>query len=152
MKGKVLKTKDVLPLGWKVSFDLNPYAVVGGFSSILHGTINTDNRNYGDRTPAIWFLSGTTRMHMCSAINGNRNYCFNTPTGLNLHETSNIVVQQILDPKDGKYHYKIFINGKQVFSVINTRPQVFKNVKYYSGDPWYGPAKAKLTNFKLTTY
>ena len=152
MKNKLLTTKDVLPLGWKVSFDLNPYAVVGGFSSILHGTIDTNLGKNGDRIPAIWFWPGTTKMHMCSAISGNANYCFNTLTGLKLNETSNIVVQQVLDPKDGKYHYKIFINGKQVFSVINTRPEVFKNVKYYSGDPWYGPAKAKLTNFKLTTF
>ena len=148
----VLATKDVLPLGWKVSFDLNPYAVVAGVSSILHGTINNNHGKYGERIPAIWFHHGTTTMHMCSAISGNPNYCFNTPTGLKLHETSKIVVQQVLDPKDGKYHYKIFINGKMVFSVINTRPEVFKNVKYYSGDPWYGPAKAKLTNFKVNTF
>jgi len=32
----------------------------------------------GDRIPGIWFCSNTTKMHICTAMKGNRNHYYNT--------------------------------------------------------------------------
>ena len=147
----MIATKDVLPRGWKVSFKLNPLGVEKGWSSVLHATIGKNHGRHGDRTPGVWFLSGTTRMHICSTVNGNANYCYNTAV-LPLNIQSTVSVQQIQSPKNHQYYFQIYINGKKVHEILNESPQIFNNVKYYASNPWYNPAKAVLTDFKMVTY
>ena len=140
-----------MPRGWEVSFKINPSAIHGGWSNIIHATIGRDLGRHGDRTPGIWFLPGTTRMHICSTVNGNLNYCYNT-AALPLNKQSTVTVKQVQLPKNHQYYYQIYIDGKKVHEILNESPQIFKNVKYYASDPWYNPAKAFFADFKLITY
>ena len=44
------------------------------------------------------------------------------------------------------------MNGKRFVDILNDRPQIFNDVKYYASDPWHNPAKAVIANFELVTY
>lgn len=126
-------------------------------SNILHATIGGNKDKYGDRTPGIWFNPGTSSLHICSAVNGNVNYCYNSKA-IPIGQPTNIVVQQVYRRTDGKlffgyhYHYEIYINGVRKVDVVNTRPQVFHNVKYYASDPFYNAAVAIISKFKVDNY
>ena len=139
-----------LPLGWRVSVQIRPLGIRNGFSSILHASIGGDAKNYGDRTPAIFFRPKSTGLHICSAVSGNPNYCFDSqPIRRNAYTT--VVIQQVQKPKYGNlYFYQIFINGRKVRDVLNTRPQVFRNVRYFASNPFLQPAIANIRNFRLT--
>ena len=141
-----------LKRGWKVSFKIRPTEVVSGWSNIMHATTGGNIAQYGDRTPGIWFHSQTTKLHICSAVNGNKNYCFNSEP-LPLNKESFIAVLQIQTNENSpQYTYEIFINGVKVLSVFNDKPEKFENVKYYASDPWYQSAKATITDFKVNVY
>ena len=136
--------------GWKLSFELNPVGEVGGYSSIIHATIN-GNRGHGQRIPAVWFLSNTRKLHIVSGVGANYNYIYNTKFNLPRNRFSTIVIQQI-QKNDLSYHFQIIINGRLIHSVLNSRPKVFHNVKYYGSSPWYKPAKAMIRNVNLEQY
>ena len=86
---------------------------------------------------------------MCNS--GNANSCYKTWRGLKINRTYKIKMEQSVNDFNGKYYFRIFIDGFNVFSVVNTTPEVFKNVKYYSGDPWSQPANAMIKNLILRT-
>ena len=135
-------TKKVLLLGWRVVFHIQPFDIVHGWGSVLHATIGGNIGKYGDRIPGVWFLPGKTQLHICSAVNGNKNYCKNTKP-LPLNKFSTVVIQQIQKaPFGNHYYYQIIINNIVEHDVLNTRPKAFHNVKYYLGDPWYWAARA----------
>ena len=119
----------------------------------MHATTGGNIAQYGDRTPGIWFHSQTTKLHICSAVNGNKNYCFNSEP-LPLNRASTIIVQQIQAVENNpQYTYEIIINNVKVFSVFNDKPGKFENIKYYASDPWYQAAKvATLKNFNIEKY
>jgi hypothetical protein len=138
---------------WKLSFKIKPTDKQKGWSNIIHATAHGRNyHKYGDRTPGIWFISNTNRLHICSAVNGNKNYCYNT-RDLPSNAYSTITIQQI-QRNDGQFVYQILVNGTMLHQKINDAPQSFKNVKLYASDPWYKPAKAivKQLEFKNKPY
>ena len=61
-----------------MSVEILPVNTKTGWGSILHVGIGGDHANYGDRTPGIWFHSGSTTLHVASAVNGNSNFITNT--------------------------------------------------------------------------
>uniref|UniRef100_A0A7M5V4W2 Cnidarian restricted protein n=1 Tax=Clytia hemisphaerica TaxID=252671 RepID=A0A7M5V4W2_9CNID len=150
IRGRVIARRAALPLGWRVSVQIRPLGIVNGFSSILHASIGGNKKNYGDRVPAIFFRPKSTRLHICSAVNGHPNYCFDShPIPRNRY--TNVVIQQVEKPNYGNlYFYQIFINGRKVRDVLNTKPQVFRNVQYFASNPFYQPAIANIRNFRLT--
>ena len=145
--------KRKLTRGWKVSLGVTPFGTVNGWSNIMHATLGRNLAEYGDRTPGIWFHSGTTKLHICSAVNGNKNYCFNSDP-IPLNEESKIIVQQIQAVENNpQYTYEILINGEKVLSVFNDKPENFEYVKYYTSDPWYQAAKvAEINDLAIETY
>ena len=131
-----------------VSFKIKPINKRKGWSSIIHATAHgRNNHKYGDRIPGVWFISNTNRMHICSAVNGKKNYCFNTKKDLPKNKYSKVVIRQV-QRKDGKLVYQIFVNGKLVHQKINKAPRSFRNVKPYAADPWHKPARAIIKQLK----
>ena len=152
IRNRIIKQVRVLPRGWRVTLQVRPSGTVYGWSNVLHATIGKNIARYGDRIPGIWFNSGSTRLHICSAVNGNKNYCYNSPS-LHRYKFTKITIQQVQKRSYGNhYFYQIYINGKKVVDVLNRRAQIFRNVKCYAGDPWYHAAKANIKNFKLSTF
>jgi len=98
----------------------------------------------------MWFQSGTTKVHICSPISGNRNYCYNSEP-LSIEKWSTIRVFQA-ESSGGIFEYNIEINGQNVFTVQNAWPSVFDGVKVYASDPWYPSAPAKVSNFEIHSF
>ena len=152
IRNRLVKTVKVLPHGWVVSFKVRPFSTVYGWSNILHATIGGNDAKYGDRIPGIWFHSGSTKLHICSAVNGNKNYCYNTPYQLGRYKFTTITIRQVQKENYGNhYFYQIIINGKKVVDVMNRETKVFRNVKYYVSDPWHDAARANIQNLKVIT-
>ena len=141
-RNRVIMRRKQLLRGWTLSMSIKPTGKVGGWSNIFHATIGKNHGRYGDRVPGIWFLSNTTRLHICSAVSGKVNHCYDS-RALPTNKFTQLMVRQI-QKDNNKYYYQIFINNKIVHNVVNTKPQIFKNVKFYAADNWYKPAKARL--------
>lgn len=122
---------------WSFSVEINPAGTVSGWGSIVHVGLGGNHAVYGDRTPGIWFVPGTTKLHIASAINGNSNYV-KEPRALTLNNWTKVDISQ-LRQSDG-YHYTISIDGTIVHDVINIDPRDFTNVKVSSSEN----AKKKL--------
>jgi len=120
---------------WSLSMDINPAGTVQGLSNIIHIGTGGDQGVYGYRTPAIMFYPGTTRLQITSAINGETPYSINDchtgpDTTIDIHRWTNVVVMQVLVLNG--YQFIVKLNGLPVFSVYNTDPQEFENVKVSS--------------------
>ena len=136
---------------WKLSMDIYPTGTVSDWTNIFHATIGDDDGNYGDRTPSIWFIGGGTRLHICMAISGDKSKCYDS-TPLPIYAWSKLSISQS-EESEGFFMYRIEINGTEVYSVRNTWPKFFNNVKLYNSDPWYKPASAMLSNgFQMEWY
>ena len=45
--------------------------------------------------------------------------------------------------------YRIFIDEKEEFNVVNSRAVGFKNVKVFAADPWYEAQPGSIKNLKI---
>ncbi|XP_065662129.1 uncharacterized protein LOC136084866 isoform X2 [Hydra vulgaris] len=145
VKGNIIAEIPILDKEYLISFDVYPNKFVPYYHSVIHFTIGSDNSNYGDRTPGIWFHeNGNGTLHVAAPINGYQNYYFNTDP-LKLNMWTNIEVSQFL--KSTYYLYTIRINGDVVFSIINSQAQTFRNVKVYASNPWNEAQDGFIKNF-----
>ena len=116
----------------------------------MHVGIGGDHAVYGDRTPAIYFYPGGTRMHIPSAINGNSNHVMSTPA-IPLNEWSRVEVSQFQLP-DKSYQMTVMVGDTIVDQVTNTDPREFIDVKVFTSDNYYETAKARIDNLKILTF
>ncbi|XP_066914473.1 uncharacterized protein [Clytia hemisphaerica] len=147
-RNTLLFTKPTLNRGWTLSLQIRPLGKCSGWCNIFHASIGSDNSAYGDRVPALWFWSGTTDLHICSAVSGNKDYCTRSKS-LPINKDTLVVIQNVQSPKDFKYYYQVFVDGVLIRNVVNTDPRVFTNVKYYGSDNWHKNANAMIKNVKL---
>lgn len=135
---------------WMFSVDIRPYgATIGSYASLLHATIGYNWQTYGSRTPALFFLPKSHRLHICAPINGNKNHCYDS-SGLRTDRYTNVRIEQKLVQGykyNKRYQYTIHIGGKLVYSVYNKDTREFRNVKVYAPDYYYKAAKAYINNF-----
>jgi len=134
---------------YEISFDIKPFGKVGKWSSIIHVTEWDDISAYGNRIPAVFFHPNTNLLHICSAINGNKNYCWNAKYDLPQNKFTKIIIRQRFI--GNAYYYFIFLNGHQALRIVNKKPVTLYRAKVYLSDPWYAAAKAFVKNVKVTT-
>lgn len=151
VKNQLITTFPKLSKSFEVSFEVYPTSFISGWGNILHFTAGGDVHVYGDRVPGVWFhpsspAAKTNKLHICSAISGHVNYCYNSGSFL-LNEWIKIKISQI--KKSDSYEYTVYINGKVVTQVKNSRPVYFDNVKLYVGDPWYNAQPGYVRNIKV---
>ena len=133
---------------WRVSFEIHPKGVHYGWENIIHFTTGGNVGVDGNRIPAVWFHSGSTRLYICSSLNGNSNSCYSSKTiPPNRYIEVEIVQRQITHRRGNSYIYTIGIAGVTVFRAVNTRARYYRNVKVYCADPWHYAGKAKIRNF-----
>ena len=133
-----------------VSFDVKPLAgVIYSWGSIFRCALGDSTGKYGDRVPGVWFYPGTRRLHICNAVSGNKNYCFNEPRNLDLHHFTNIRITQSKSSLTGHFLYRVYVQGKLRKAAYNTLPMTFYNVKCFLGDHLNSPAKALVKNLKI---
>ena len=86
------------------------------------------------------------RLHICSAVNGDRNFTLNSapvPRG----EWTAVEITQL---KQGdSYRYTVKVRGVTVGSVINRDAREFYNVDVYAADNWYNAAQGSMRNLVI---
>ena len=143
--------EDIIPShgpAWRVSFEVYPEGVKGGWTNIIHFTKGGNYKINGDRIPGVWFHSGTTRLHISSSLNGNKNAYYDSKA-IPLRKYTKIEIeqsQQKLRNYGKTYKYTIKIAGVTVFTRVNKKARYFTNVKVYRADPWYNAANVKIKN------
>ena len=150
-QGNVVTIIPTLYRGWTVQFDIKPYGTVSGWNNILHMT-TTDNNccKLGDRVPAMWFHSDSTKPHIMTVINDKSNLGYNEGDALPMNAWSNIKISQ-LKSNNGNYVFSVEINGLRVFKMINTSPKTWSNVNVYNSNPWHPAAKVIINNLQIDT-
>ena len=125
---------------FKVEFDIKitkwPSSV---WTNVFHFTAKSNCRYYGDRIPALW-INRRGYFHVCSAVNGNKNYCKNF--NFLLGKQYQVTIQQLKE--SGNYYYEIIIDGVSILKILNKQAKRFSNVKLYGSDPWYNPFTSDL--------
>ena len=118
---------------YSVSFKLFPTKFSPHWQNILHFTTGADRGTLGSRVPAI-FANGNGNLHICSDVNGNTNYWWNSKP-IPTNAWTEIQIRQFNSSVNFKY--QILINGVVQHEVINKNPRNSYNVKLYLSDPWY---------------
>ncbi|XP_065684315.1 uncharacterized protein LOC105844212 isoform X1 [Hydra vulgaris] len=144
LKGKIVAIIPILDKEYLVSFDVNPNKFVAGFYNVIHLTIGSDNFDYGDRVPGVWFNNdGKGGLYIAAPINGNKNYIFFTKP-IDLNRWTNIKVGQFFN--GSFYIYTVKVNDELISSEINYMPKSFVNVTVYASDPWYNAQDGSIKN------
>ena len=132
------------------------------WQNVIHLTIGGDCCGDGQRVPSIWISSSRT-FHICHSINGTGNSYYNqepVPEGktktlvdgeIEPNMWISVEVSQTKDLTDGKYIYRIKIDGEILLETENNLVQIFKDVQIYAADPWYTPVDGKIRNFLVET-
>lgn len=63
---------------------------------------------------------------------------------------SNVKISE-LKGHDGKYDYRIEMNGAQLFISVNETAKSWINVRVYNSDPWHLAAKVIIKSLTITT-
>ncbi|KAJ3318302.1 hypothetical protein HDV06_000586 [Boothiomyces sp. JEL0866] len=132
-----------VPNNFSVSFDITPLGSVASWSSIAHYTVDdADMATAGSRMLAIWFTPGTTQLYIRMGSSGSPNGGITT-AALPINQVSSIEIQIM-----GSMAY-FALNGSiiQVYPFQGDRPTGL--AYFYMTDPWYVPANAMLSNYKL---
>ena len=145
VKSRLVTTIPFLYENWKVSLEVYPTGFQNGCESILHMTISGNADGHGSRIPGIWTCQRDLRVF--SSVNGNPNYANKPGTPLQVRRRYKIEVQQQTFKNDSIY--SIHLNGITVFSITNTQPMVFQNVKVYISDPWHPAQLGKISNVMI---
>jgi len=132
--------------------DLTPKGKVNSWSSIFRlkdSSKDKDCCDIGNRIPGIFFRKGSTKLYICSAINGKGNVCY-TSKDLPMDKTTNIVVRQV-HQYDNKYRFSVLLDGKEEPGSVkvNTQALEYTDVKMFAGDEHYEPANAELDNIQF---
>ena len=98
----------MLTPAWSISFEINPYSTIEGWSNVIHFTTGGNAGTYGFRIPAVFVISRSSRLHICSAINGNNNVCFNS-NPLPWNEYTRVEISQVQQDNTTSFLYTISI-------------------------------------------
>lgn len=135
-KSTLLTTLPTLSKQWKVSFEFNPKSYnQRGYAQVLQMTVGGKSGNVGDRTPSLW-LHKTRGVYIVTTLNGRANVGkffsnMKPPVG----EWTRIEISQA--KQDSSYTFSLTIGGEEVWSVANSKPEEFSDVKVYASSPWY---------------
>jgi hypothetical protein len=124
---------------YSLSFTIKPRGIVGTWANIVHFTIDGNMGKFGERSPAIWFFPGNTRLHIRIGDARDTNW------GI---DTNNL-------PMNQESRFRLVCFGNTVTCTINdtvinaTQPsrRFSGQGKVYLGDPWHPAANCEIKNF-----
>ena len=112
-----------------------PTKYLSKWTNLVHLTVGGNAEKYGDRTPAIFFHRKQGMM-VASAVSGEKNFrpkSKNSETKFwklpNPGEWTLLEIGQRQEEWRNAVSFYISINDKEVFSVLNTQPRNFSDVK-----------------------
>ena len=151
--GKILETGNFnFSKDYIVKFDIRPLSTKGGWTNIFHNSFTNKNCcSMGDRSPAIWFFSNTTKMHVRTSAgtigNNGMNPTYNLPIGKVSHVELRLIDEHlhvIIKDEDGIVKY----NDSKKVGKARASDDVYKNAnqKFYFSDPWHKKAEVEVKN------
>ena len=101
------------------------------WSNVFQFTADGGNGKYGDCIPAL-FINKNGHFQVCSAVNGDKNYCrdYSFVLGRRYH----FAIKQYEDM--GKYFFEIIIDDVSLDKIENSDTQNFPKVKLFASNPW----------------
>ena len=153
-RSKLLATLPQLKREWRVSFEFKAESYGYYLQQLLHLTIGGkgigSGAKYGDRTPAVW-TDPNRGFLICSAVNNKVSFCGPSSKYFKplpaVGEWFKIEVGQ--EQVGSKMIYSISIDGTQRFSIENTHPAEFENVKVFASSSWYAPLEGRIRNLRI---
>ena len=143
-----METIPILAKEWRVTFDFKATSYSKKeWASVLHMTIGGDKTNAGDRTPALW-MRANQGVAVSTALDG-RVYRGKSFPGKNppINEWASIEVSQI---REGyKYIFSLVIMGETLWSVENSKPSEFSDVKVFLSSKWASAQAGSIRRFKI---
>jgi len=127
IKNQFYDTIPILFKQWKFSVEINPFKATDGWTNICRVGHAGNCSILGDRVPALFFYSNTTKLHICSAIDSEKNYAINPANALPLNEWTKVEITQYRQA-DGTYKYTICVGGEEVHTKIHV-PREFYDLK-----------------------
>jgi hypothetical protein len=124
---------------YRLTFDITPLAVQPDWANIIHFTTGEDIREFGSRTPGVWFVPGGLGLHIKVGDLHDTNFGFDNLPGCAIGKQSRVVIEcrgsSITVTIDGARY-----NLKQPYRRFAGETTV------YGSDPWYMEAKARVNN------
>ena len=157
-KNSVIDLKDFkMGKDYNLEFVIKPLGKKSGWTNIIHNTFTGENCcRVGDRYPAIWFWSNTTKLHIsCGAKNSKNwnttqnpeyNLPINKETIVNIRLQNNIFTVILTD-----FNGNVVYNRNQ--AVDKTKPPKYiieEKPRFYFSDPWSNPANVQVKNMIIT--
>ena len=152
VKGNLLSTIPALGKQWRVSLEVFPENFdrkepSSALASILHMATGERLGRFGKSIPAIWIYR--SKGVLVSTALG-KQPVFSKMFRSNIPAPGNwtqIEVSQSLQGED--YIYNVHIGGEGVFSLKNTRPRDFYDVRVYAGSPLSPALAGSIRNLKI---
>ena len=101
----------------------------------------------GKRTPALW-IHRSKAVVISTTLNGEAAVTkfFRTKL-LILNEWSRMEIGQV--KKGSSYRFSLTINNHVIWSVENTRPEEFSDIKVFASSDWYAAHPGSIRNFQI---
>ena len=145
-KENLLTTLPILPSEWMVEFMFKPTNYDNpGWTSIFHMTIGGNGDNLGDRNPEV-FVNPGRGLVVANSLNDNADDWIDIPAPP-IDEWTKIRMSQEIE--NGNTKVKLFINDKEMFSAVNSKPISFENVKVYASGTWEPAQPGSIKNLSI---
>ena len=106
--------------------------------------------SYGFRTPQISLRKSDKRLIISSAISNDHNHQIYY-SEMKINQTIWLQIQQRYT-SNGKYRFKVNVNGIKIGSVINNNAQQFYGASVWMSGPIYEACPVSISNFKMTNF
>ena len=112
--------------------DINDWTLIFSF-------VHVRKKVEGFRIPAVFLHHKSTKLHVCTALDGNWNFNWNS-NDMPVNKWFKLTIKQsefrpVNGPKaKSKYIYEILIDGELMFQAINKNPKTYKNTNGYIGN------------------
>ena len=145
----LLTTLPTLAKEWKVAFEFKPksYNQRYTYAQVLQMTIGGKSGSVGDQTPSLMFHK-RRGVYIVTALNGKAKVgkffpSMKPPVG----KWTRIEISQA--KQDSRYMFSLTIGDEEVWSVANSKPEEFSDVKVYASSPWYGAQAGAIRGLQI---
>jgi len=145
--GRILMANVDVLQNYEFSFTINPKKVKVGWTELLHMSIDGGNCcGLGQRIPGVFFISQTTKMHICTGCGKQGNSCINTANSLPVDKDTRVLVRV----HSGMF--TAYFNGQKIVSktCVNPYNPNGKKAVLYLSDKTYNVPNAIIKDVTYT--
>lgn len=132
-----------MPANYRISFTFLIKQSTNNWTNILHFTKGNNSGQFGDRSPAIFVVPNTTRLHVRIGDSKDGNWGFDTD---GLPHNQQIPITLTCQGSS----VSMIIGSIQTINVTQPSFRYAGNVTVWGSDPWYPATPCEITNFCFT--